>query len=511
MKPKLSALSTLLLLPALASAADKHPNVIVIMADDLGWGDVSAYGNRSLLTPHIDSLARGGVCFTDGHAASATSTPSRYALMTGMYPWKNKDAKILPGDAPLLINPQQFTIAKMFRNAGYATAAIGKWHLGLGRGKIDWNRKITPGAYDLGFDYSYLIAATVDRVPTVYVENGCVDGLDPSEPISVDYNHPFPGEPTAINHPEMMRMRWSDGHQGSIINGIPRIGYMKGGKSAIWNDTTMARHLLQKVQSYIDTASAARPFFLYYGLHEPHVPRVPDTPFAGTTNLGPRGDVVKEADWCVGQVVEMLRKKGLLENTIIIFTSDNGPVLDDGYQDGSRGTRQLHDPNGGLRGGKYSLFEAGTRVPFFVYWEGTIRPVVSHAFVTQQDLLASLAALVEQPVPAGLDSQNLLNAFLGKSDKGRKGFVVEAEGRLAYRSGNYALLPPYKGPKTNNTGNELGIVDHWSLYDLAADPAQQTDISAKKPGLMRKLQKQFTKEGKGLTPTPSKGEGALRQ
>ncbi len=480
-----------MLLPVVASGVEKRPNIIVIMADDLGWGDVSAYGNRTLPTPHIDSLAMGGVCLTDGHASSATSTPSRYALLTGMYPWKNKDAKILPGDAPLLVNPKQFTLAKMLRNAGYATAAIGKWHLGMGVGKIDWNKKISPGAADLGFDYSYLIAATVDRVPTVYVENGCVAGLDPADPISVDYTRPFEGEPTAANHPEMMRMRWSHGHQGSIINGIPRIGFMKGGRSAIWNDTTMARCLVEKVRAFIDTVSASRPFFLYYGLHEPHVPRVPDTAFAGTTALGPRGDVVKEADWCVGQVVEMLRKKGLLENTLIIFSSDNGPVLDDGYQDGSRGTRKQHDPNGGLRGGKYSLFEAGTRVPFFVYWKGTIKPVVSHALVTQQDLLASIAALVKQPVPEGLDSENHLKAFLGKSDKGRKGYIVEAQGRLAYRSGNYALLPPYKGPKTNETGNELGNQDHWTLYDLGTDAAQKTDIGKQQPGLLQRLKKQF--------------------
>ena len=491
MKKELSALSALLLLPVVASGAGKHPNVIIIMADDLGWGDVSAYGNRTLSTPHIDSLAMGGVCFTDGHASSATSTPSRYALLTGMYPWKNKDAKILPGDAPLLVSPQQFTLAKMFRKAGYATAAIGKWHLGMGVGKIDWNKKISPGAADLGFDYSYLIAATVDRVPTVYVENGRVAGLDPSDPISVDYTHPFEGEPTAANHPEMMRMRWSHGHQGSLINGIPRIGFMKGGRSAIWNDTTMARCLVEKVRAFIDTASTSHPFFLYYGLHEPHVPRVPDTAFAGSTGLGPRGDVVKEADWCVGQVVDMLREKGLLENTLIIFSSDNGPVLDDGYQDGSRGTRKLHDPNGGLRGGKYSLFEAGTRVPFFVYWKGTILPRVSSALVAQQDLLASLASLVGQPVPKGLDSENHLKAFLGKTDKGRKGYVVEAQGRLAYRMGRYALLPPYKGPKTNETGNELGNQTNWLLHDLSTDASQQHDISVQRLGLMWKIRRTF--------------------
>ena len=500
-KNKIMALASLAAMPMSVGATEK-PNVIIIIADDLGWGDVSAYGNRTVSTPNIDFLAQNGACFTNGHASSATSTPSRYGLMTGMYPWRNDDAKILPGDAPLLVDTDQFTIGKMFQHAGYSTAAIGKWHLGMGEGKIDWNRQITPAGNAIGFDYTYLIAATVDRVPTVYVENGRVANLDPNDPISVYYEHPFEGEPTGVNNPELVKMHWSHGHQDAVINGIPRIGFMKGGKSAIWNEKTMAADILAKVKAYIDTVPQGKPFFLYYGLHEPHVPRVPASQFEGKSATGARGDVVIEADWCVGETMKYLKEKGLDDNTIVIFTSDNGPVLDDGYEDGASGTRAIHDPNGGLRGGKYSLFEAGTRVPFFIYWKGKIAHFTTDALVTQQDLLASFARMIGEKIPDGLDSQDCLDTFLGKSDKGRKSYVVEASGRLAYRSGRYALIPPYSGPKTNATGNELGTVDHYSLYDLTAEPTQQTDISAQNPKLVKKLKAEFLKAvGSHYVPT----------
>lgn len=468
----------------------RRPNVLLIVADDLGYGDVSAYGQQTISTPNIDRLAHEGACFLDGHSTSATSTPSRYGLFTGIYPWKAEGVHILPGDAPLLIDTLAWTMPKMFQEAGYRTGAIGKWHLGMGQGTINWNRPISPSANRVGFDYTYLIAATVDRVPTVYVENGSVAGLAPDDTLLVNYRTPFPGEPTALTHPELVKMPWSHGHNNTVVGGIPRIGFMKGGQSAWWDDTTMAAHLVECVKRFIDNDDG-RPFFLYYGMHQPHVPRTPMSTFAGTTPLGPRGDVIVEADWCIGEVLEKLDNEGLLENTLIIFTSDNGPVLDDGYVDGAREPEPLHDPKGGLRGGKYSLYDAGTRVPFFLYWKGHIRHFESHALVSHLDIPASLGALIGAEVPDSLDTQNRLSTFLGRSRKGRSSLVIEAQGRLALRHGRYALIPPYKGKPVNITGNEMGIEDHYALYDLRADPSQRRDLSARHPRLTERLRKEF--------------------
>lgn len=489
-------MKNLLVIGAAAIAAgctgvnEQKPNVIVILADDLGFGDVSAYGSKTISTPNIDSLANGGVCFTNGYATSATSTPSRYALMTGMYPWKNKDAKILPGDAPLIINENQYTLPKMMQSAGYATGAIGKWHLGMGNGNVDWNKTVRPGANEIGFQYSCLIAATNDRVPTVYVENGNVVGLDPSDPISVDYNKNFDGEPTALSNPEMLKMQWAHGHNNSIVNGIPRIGYMKGGKSALWKDEDMADYFVGKVKTYI-TEHKDEPFFLYYGLHEPHVPRAPHQRFVGKTTMGPRGDAIVEADWCVGELLSHLEKEGILENTIIIFSSDNGPVLNDGYKDGAPEMVGEHKPAGGLRGGKYSLFDGGTHVPFFVYWKGHIKPLRSCALICHMDIMASLAEMLHIDLPDNLDSENHLDALLGKSDVARKDLVVEAQGRLAYRNGDWVMLPPYKGSERNLTGNELGNLGEYGLHNLKLDFSQDNNVAADNPEIMDSMQSNF--------------------
>ena len=308
------------------------PNVVVIYLDDLGYGDLSAYGATELQTPNIDALANGGVKFTNGYASSATCTPSRYALLTGTYPWRNKDAKILPGTAPLLIKTDQPTLPKMMKANGYQTAVVGKWHLGLGTGVVNWNERVSPGPNEVGFDEAYIMAATQDRVPTVYIDNGNVVGLDPNDPIEVNYKKNFEGEPTGIDNPELLTMTWHHGHNSSIVNGIPRIGFMKGGEKAKWNDVEMSDHFLAKAQQYVRDHKN-QPFFLYYALQQPHVPRTPNPRFVGKSGMGPRGDVILEADWTIGAFMKTMEEEGLLENTLIVFSSDNGPVLNDGYND----------------------------------------------------------------------------------------------------------------------------------------------------------------------------------
>jgi len=369
---------------AATQEVNNQPNIIFIYADDLGYGDVSAYGATEFSTPNMDKLANGGVKFTNGYATSATCSPSRFALLTGIYPWRNKKAKILEGSAPLIIDTEQNTLPKILKSQGYKTGIVGKWHLGLGDGDVNWNGHISPGPNEVGFGYSFIMAATQDRVPTVYIKNGFVENLDPNDPIEVSYSKNFEGEPTGTKNPELLKMIGDPQHSNSINNGVPRIGYMKGGTSAKWIDEDMADTFLVKAQNYIKEQKN-NPFFLYYALQQPHVPRTPHSRFVGTSGMGPRGDVIIEADWCIGELLKTLETEGLLENTLIVLSSDNGPVLDDGYADGAVEKLGKHKPWGELRGGKYSLLEAGTRVPFVTYWKGTIEPQVSNALVSQVD------------------------------------------------------------------------------------------------------------------------------
>ena len=464
----------------------KLPNIVIIYLDDLGYGDLGAYGAKGITTPNIDRLANEGNKFTNGYATSATCTPSRYGLLTGVYPWRNKDAKILPGTAPLIIDTAQVTIPKMLKEKGYHTGVVGKWHLGLGTGYVNWNENVTPGTHEVGFDHSYIMAATQDRVPTVYIDDGYVVNLDKNDPIEIDYNKNFEGEPTGKDNPELLRMKWHHGHNSSIVNGIPRIGYMKGGETAKWIDEDMTDHFLGKAQSYVKQHKD-EPFFLYYAMQQPHVPRTPHQRFVGTSGLGPRGDVIVEADWAVGEFIKTLDAEGILENTFIIVSSDNGPVLNDGYFDGAVEKLGDHDPKGGLRGGKYSLFEAGTRVPFITYWKGKIEPKVSDALVSQIDILESVAELTNIDIEE-TDSKNLLDVFLGKSENGRENVVLEATTRTAYREGDWVMIPPYKGPKVAKQVNiEIGNSDEYLLYNLEADNNQQNNLAESNPEKLKEM------------------------
>lgn len=464
----------------------RQPNIVIIYTDDLGYGDVHAYGATEIATPNIDKLANGGLRFTNGYATSATCSPSRYALLTGVYPWRNKNAKILPGTAPLLIDTARATLPKMLRSKGYHTGIVGKWHLGLGSGNVDWNARISPGPNEVGFDYSYIMAATQDRVPTVYIKDGHVDNLDPNDPIEISYRENFDGQPTGKDNPEMLKMKWHHGHNNTIVNGIPRIGFMKGGETAKWVDEEMADHFLVEAKSYIKTHKD-HPFFLYYAMQQPHVPRTPHSRFVGASGMGPRGDVIVEADWCVGELVKSLEAEGLLENTLIIFSSDNGPVLNDGYFDDAVEKIGKHKQNGPLRGGKYSLFEAGTRVPFITYWKGKIQPGVSDALVSQLDFFNSLSSLVKSDMGTP-DSQNLMETFLGKTKIGRENLVLEATSRTALRQGDWVMIPPYKGyPKNKKVNIETGTAPIYQLYNLKTDLGQQTNLAETNPEKLKEL------------------------
>ncbi len=306
--------------------AEVRPNVIIIYADDLGFGDISGNGSRTIATPHVDRVAREGVRFTNAHTAASTSTPARYGLLTGQYPWRKAGTGIAAGDAGMIIAPEQYTMANMFRQAGYTTGAVGKWHLGLGEtARQAWNGTIAPGLNDIGFDYSFIMAATGDRVPCVYIENQQVVNLDPSDPIAVSYAEPFPGEPTGEKNPELLRMTPSHGHNQAIVNGIPRIGYMKGGKQALWRDEEIGDRITEKALRFIGD-NRDKPFFLYLGTNDIHVPRVPNERFIGKSGMGPRGDAILSFDHTVGKVLACLDSLGIADNTLLIISSDNGPV-----------------------------------------------------------------------------------------------------------------------------------------------------------------------------------------
>lgn len=471
------------------AASKNKPNIVFIYADDVGYGDLSCYGATRVKTPNLDRLAGGGLRLTDAHAGSATCTPSRYSLLTGEYAWRRKDTHILPGDAQLLIHKGQQTLPSMLQQAGYRTGCVGKWHVGLGNGTIDWNGEIKPGPNEVGFDYSFIIPATLDRVPCVFVENHRVVNLDPKDPIKVSYDEPFPGELTGRDHPELLKMKPSHGHDQAIVNGVSRIGYMTGGKSALWVDENIVDTLTKKATTFIDQHKA-EPFFLYFATPEIHVPRMPNRRFVGDTEMGPRGDSIAELDWSVGQVLAALRRNGLTENTLVMFSSDNGPVVDDGYRDHAVQKLGGHKPAGIYRGGKYSNFDGGTRVPFMVRWPGHVKPdSTSDAMFSQLDMFASLAGLAGQKLgtDAAPDSFNELPALLGQSKKGRP-YVIEHAGSLSILQDGWKFISPSNGPRMNkNTNTELGNDPKPQLYNLHDDPGEQHNLADQEPERVTKL------------------------
>lgn len=481
----------LLLFPLFLHAQDK-PNVLMIYVDDLGYGDLSSYGAEKIQTPNIDQLAQDGIRLTNGHAAAATCTPSRYSLMTGKYPFRKSGTGVLPGDAALIVEQDQITLPELFKQQGYQTAIIGKWHLGLGN-QVDknWNDSIKPGPLEVGYQYAYIFPATADRVPTVFLEGHMVQGIDPKDPIVVSYKEKVGSEPTGLENPELLKMKASPnhGHNQTIINGIGRIGWMYGGNQARWVDEEVTPTFTAKAVEYIRNHQD-KPFFLSYHATEPHVPRMPSTMFKGKSGLGYRGDAILQLDHTVGELIQALKDNGLYEQTIVIFTSDNGAVLDDGYEDGAVTQLNGHNPFGPFRGGKYSAFEGGTRVPWIISWpKGIEKGQTSDALICQMDLLSSFAEFFKAPLAnqSNLDSENQWNALTGKDKKGRE-YLVKSAGTHSITHGSMKYIRPSKKPVKNIlTNTELGNNTEEQLYDLSKDPGEQHNIAKQNPKLVKTL------------------------
>lgn len=471
----------------------QKPNVVLIYADDIGFGDLSCYGTGVVPTPNVDKLASQGVRFTNAHTTSATSTPSRFGLFTGMYPWRYDGTGIATGDAGMIIAPDRFTVADLAKSVGYKTGAIGKWHLGIGEtSKQDWNGTVTPNLSDIGYEYSYIMAATGDRVPCVFIENGKVADYDTAAPIHVSYTTPFEGEPTGAKNPELLtKLHPSHGHDQAIVNGVSRIGFMKGGGKALWRDEDIADNITDKALSFIEN-NQDEPFFLYFGTNDIHVPRVPNEKFAGKSGLGARGDAILSFDYCVGRVLAKLDELGLSENTIVILSSDNGPVIDDGYKDMAVELLGDHRPAGDFRGGKYSSYEAGTRVPMIVRWpSNTPEAKVSDAAFSHVDILATVAEAIDAKIPMSLnlDSQSALQTMLGKSDEGRE-YILEQNlsNNVSILKGNWKFIPAYKGVfYSKYTNTEYGNMVEDQLFDLSSDVSEQNNVAANHPEVIAEL------------------------
>ncbi len=477
----------LLLVAAATAAEPSRLNVIVILADDVGYGDLGCYGATRIKTPHLDALAQGGLRFTDAHSPAAVCTPTRYALLTGQYAFRHPPgSRILSGVAPLSIPLDRPTLPKLLGEAGYATGAVGKWHLGLGDKETNYNAEIKPGPREVGFQYSFLIPATGDRTPCVYVENGRVVLYDPHDPIRVDYQQKVGDDPTGLENPELLtNQKPSHGHNNTIVNGISRIGWMSGGQAARWKDEEMADTITPKAVTFIE-GHAAQPFFLYFATHDAHVPRCPHPRFRGQSEHGLRGDAIVELDWCVGEILAALARHKLTDNTLVIFTSDNGGVMDDGYLDGTQHDASGHRCNGALRGFKGGLYEGGHRVPLIVRWPGKVPAGQTSAeLISHVDLLATLAAVVGQTLPEGAapDSFDCSAALFSQrpAQPCRESLLHQAGNPnwLAVRLRNWKYIPPAPGNGRASAGPEL--------YDLAVDPAETTNVAKDHPQKVQEM------------------------
>ncbi len=460
--------------------APTQPNVVIIYSDDVGYADVGVNGAIKIATPNIDTLAASSLNFTDGHCTASTCTPSRFSLLTGVHAFRH-GVRIAPPNASLLISTEALTLPKLFKKAGYQTGIVGKWHLGLGTKDTgpDWNGRLTPGPLELGFDSAFFLPTTNDRVPCVYVDGHRVVNLDPNDPIYVGDQLSDVQKPGSTQYPIARR----DAFYKSVVNGIGRIGYMSGGKSALWDDYNMADVFVEKAKAFI-AANKDEPFFLYFSSQDIHIPNAPNPRFKGQTTLGPRGDAMVQLDWSVGAILEELEKHNLTENTLVIFTSDNGPTHHDDSYESTKRVRAYspksgngHDASGKWRSGKYEIYEGGTRVPLMIRWPNHINPGTSAALVNQIDFIASFADLlrIELAQDEACDSRNTLAAFMGEDAEGLP-FTLEESRGTGLRVGDWKYIPGME-PKL---GQGFSPVENC-LYNLSDDPGEEKNVISKHP------------------------------
>lgn len=474
-------------------AANQPPNVVVIFADDLGYGDLGCYGATKLQTPNIDRLAKQGRRFTDAHSASAVCTPSRYALMTGEYPFRKGLSKPVFLKTGLVLDTDRTTVADVMKNARYTTACIGKWHLGFGKKAPNWNGDLKPGPLEVGFDYYFGVPVVNSHPPFVFVENHRVVGLVPEDPFV------FNKQANTREFPEKMFTNQIGGADAA---------------HALYDDEAVGTRLTEKSIEWI-TANKDKPFFLYLATTNIHHPFTPAPRFQGTSQCGRYGDFVHELDWIVGEVMTTLKQQGLHDNTLVIFTSDNGGMLNAGGQDAWKaGHRLNHD----LLGFKFGAWEGGHRIPFIARWPGKISAnTTSDQLICNVDLLATMAALVDQDLSAadGPDSFNILSALadmpsqpirdhlvLGASKashltirkgkwlyigaKGSGGFGSKKNTKFA-RGGPAAHLLTKQVNSDINNGKLKRDAPPAQLYDLEVDPSQTTNLYASHPKIVKTM------------------------
>lgn len=505
-----AVLLCVVLVPEILWAADK-PNIVYILADDLGYGDLGCYNADSKIpTPRLDQLATQGLRFTDAHSPSSVCSPTRYALLTGRYAWRTRlQRNVLgPWDKPL-ITPDRLTVGKILQQHGYTTACIGKWHLGqnyatldgkapVGGVKnplsnVDFTKPISDGPITRGFDH-YFGTIVPNYPPYCFINDDRTVGIPSQTSPGGIFNIPGPMVP-----------EWK------LENILPEL-------------TT---HAVEWIE---ESAQSKRPFFLYFALTSPHYPVVPSSDFVGKTQVGAYGDFVNQTDWSVGQVIDALERSGVADNTLVIFTSDNGAEVTGEVRPGTydRAVKYGHRSSGELRGAKRDAWEGGHRVPFIARWPGKIQPgAVSDETICHVDFMATVAAILEHEIPenAAEDSVNMLPVFLGEKRAApiREATIHHsARGKFAIRKGDWVLIDAPSGDDNGVNGepewlkSERGYTAHdtpGELFQLREDPAQRHNRFADEPAIVQELKsllEDYKRLGRSTPGTPQKNDVEIK-